>query len=102
MEKKVVDKTIMVLNVVHALPEKVEQVKQIVDEWQDFLVKHSKFISMEMLCVCQDKVVWMEEWPNRIVWDAFVAEHVNFSDFPSRMFACSRGVPLRKVYRIIA
>jgi hypothetical protein len=102
MSDKPVDKTAFVLHRMYPASGLFSDAKKVSEDWLEFLKKMNGFKSVDVICIQEDQVAWLEEWENRISVDKFNEEHLAYADFLGRMQACSKKFPTRFMYRKIA
>ncbi len=78
---------------------KRDEVKKIYDDWCVFIAQMPGYASIEMLCLTDERIVWVEKWNSKETLDAFHMEHMTLSDFSIRMLECAKTVHERVAYQ---
>jgi hypothetical protein len=81
MSDKPVDKTAFVLHRMYPASGLFSDAKKVSEDWLEFLKKMNGFKSVDVICIQEDQVAWLEEWENRISVDKFNEEHLAYADF---------------------
>ena len=102
LEKPAADKSIVVMHRMEPLADQFSVAQQVSQDWFEFLKKMPDCKRVDVICMVDKQVAWLEEWTSRVALDKFHEEHFAYTDFLVRMMACSRGVPTRYVYRKLA
>lgn len=90
---------ITVLNRCLLKPGQTGAAQKIYDEWVQFLKAHHDCKSTELVCCVEGQLVWLEQWSSKAALDKFTAEHMAYTDYIARLFACSRGAPVRDIFQ---
>ncbi len=96
---KAAGRPVIVLTRISPSASHFDQLKKVADEWQAFVKPIEGYEGLDVVCCVPEQVVWIEHWRTKADLDAFNRDHLAFSNYLADLFAYSRNVPQREVYR---